>query len=156
MASKKGYEHLLQRAHAKFRGTISQGSTLKTEHQCQCKNLWGTISHKHTINMIKASLSEPKFNRKLSLTENTKTWLKTLVDLFCILYLRLRLKCKRKPQRGSSMAPWYICCYYGYCFGLIWLCSERDRSNKVESLFQPTCGNRGDGTANDLACLMWT
>lgn len=47
----KGHEHLPQRVHAKFRRTISQRSTVTTQHQCQCKkkNLPGTSSISHTI-----------------------------------------------------------------------------------------------------------
>ncbi len=33
----KGHEHLLQRVHAKFRRTISQGNTVTIQHQCQWK-----------------------------------------------------------------------------------------------------------------------
>lgn len=36
----KGHEHLPHRVRAKFRRTIFQGNTVKTEHQFQYKNLF--------------------------------------------------------------------------------------------------------------------
>lgn len=83
---------------------------------------------------------------------------KSALSVPCPLAEATAKNVKDHDTEGSG-AP---CLYATYAvimvIALAWsdFCGERGCWNNVRSLFWPTPGNRGDGTANDLACLMWT
>lgn len=145
----KGHEHLLQRVHAKFRRTISQGNTVTIQHPCQCKiceglfllctqlkknmrNVWSygiyaptCEQHVHLYNMTPdKQLVNKILDYRDIYFKTTCTLLNSLFYLY-VIYLFSRSHLNVILSLEHFMCLWLLWCYWGYSFGLLWHCSER-------------------------------